>query len=325
MANSLKEPTRLEDLEIDEVSLVSKGANRRKFIILKAGDVPEGDSMEPQFAEILKTDLGTEDQIRDTIGKTAPELSTDATDAMVGIVKLATAYSEELPSTIFDTLAEAAGFEKAFPFEKPPVKPEVPVKETPEEKKKRLEEELAALKQTKKGSKKMEKSDESDPITKALEKITKEEDIDSLPEEIQGPVRYLYKSNVELSDKIEKMEDDRLTKEFIAKAAEYQHIPKTETFATLLKSMSQKLTPEEFTAVEGIFKATEEGFKESSIFKEVGSEAAITGTPEGQLASLAKQRVEKSEGSITFAQAMSDVTMEHPEIYEDMLKQRGTR
>src|SRR5665647_3050937 len=99
MANSLKEPTRLEDLEIDEVSLVSKGANRRKFIILKAGDVPEGDSMEPQFAEILKTDLGTEDQIRDTIGKTAPELSTDATDAMVGIVKLATAYSEELPST----------------------------------------------------------------------------------------------------------------------------------------------------------------------------------------------------------------------------------
>lgn len=320
-----KGPTRLSDVEVDWLSLVEKGANRkpRWFRILKtADDAPEG-YMETN--EILKADLGNEDALRDSIEQKAPELSTDATQAMMGIVKLAQAYSEELPTTIFDTLAEVSGFQVIDKAETkkvfPPVKPE---EETPEEKMKRMAEELAAQK-TKKGSKKMEKSDESDPITKALEKITKEEDIDSLPEDIQGPVRYLYKSNVELSDKIEKMEDARLTKEFTERAADYQHLPKTESFATLLKSMSMKLAPEEFTAVEGILKASEEALKESNLFVEVGSEAAITGTPEGQLASLAKQRVEKSEGSITFAQAMSDVTMEHPEIYDDMLKNRGTR
>ena len=173
----------------------------------------------------------------------------------------------------------------------------------------------------------MEKSEEDTTaeVQKSLDTIEKEEDISRLPEDIQKAVLPLYKAKVELEQKVEKMQDERLTEQFNAKAAEYQHIPKMESFATLLKSMSQKLTPEEFTAVEGIFKATEEGFKESNLYKEVGSDAAISGTPEGQLAALAKEKVTKSDGAITFAQAMSDVTMAHPEIYEDMLKNRGTR
>jgi hypothetical protein len=330
MANTTKEPTELRELEVDEISLVKQGANRKRFKILKEDGAPVlvdeviMETPEIPYADILKADLGIEDTLRDTLKQT-PELSTDATEAMVGIVKLATAYAEQLPSDIFDTLAEASGFEKAetkkaFPFEKPPVKP---AEETPEEKIKRLEEEAAA--QKKQGSKKMEKSEESDPVKVALDKITKEADIDLLPEDIQGAVRPLWKANVELEQKVQKMEDDARTKEFIAKAAEYTHLPKTDSFATLLKEMNASLSPESYTAIEGILKSADNGLKESGLFAEVGSEAAITGTPEGRLAALAKERVEKSDGKLTFAQAMSDVTMEHPDVYEDMLKQRGNR
>ena len=111
MAN--KGPTELTDLDIDEISLVKSGANRKRFHIIRK-NAPKGDSMEEsQIAEVLKADLGNEDTLREGILKTTPELSTNATDAMVGIVKLATSYAEELPSDIFDTLAKASGFEKA--------------------------------------------------------------------------------------------------------------------------------------------------------------------------------------------------------------------
>jgi hypothetical protein len=325
MANTTKGPTELKELEVDEISLVKQGANRKRFKILKEDGAPVEVIMEtPEipYADILKADLGTEDTLRDTLKQT-PELSTDATEALVGIVKLATAYAEQLPSDIFDTLAEASGFEKATDTKKafPPAKPDTEEEETPEEKIKRLEEEAAA--QKKQGSKKMEKSEESDPIKKALDKITKEADIDLLPEDIQGAVRPLWKANVELEQKVQKMEDETRTKEFIAKAAEFTHLPKNESFADVLKEMNEKLSPESYASIEGVLKSADNGLKESGLFKEVGSAAAIAGTPEGKLQALAKERVAKSDSKLTIEQAMAEETMAHPEIYDDMMRSRS--
>ena len=320
MANT-KEPTELTDLEVDEVSLVKQGANGRRFRILKAGGAP-GDYME-ELSDILKSDMGIEDQTRDLIEKKAPELSPDAAEAMVGVVKLAQTYAEQLPSDIFDTLAEASGFEKAVKKQplpadgKPPAKPDDEDEEDDDEDQ---EDQEATPQKAKKGTKKMKKSD---AVQKALERIEKEEDIDLFPEDIQKAVRPLWKSNVELKEEVRKMQDEALTKEFVVKAAEYTHLPKTETFATVLKSMSQKLDADEFAVVEGVFKASEEALKESGLFAEVGSTVALAGTPEGQLAALAKEKLEKSDDkTYTYEQAMADATMAHPEIYEEMTRNR---
>jgi hypothetical protein len=318
MANT-KEPTELTDLEVDEVSLVKQGANGRRFRILKAGGAP-GDYME-ELSDILKSDMGIEDQTRDLIEKKAPELSPDAAEAMVGVVKLAQTYAEQLPSDIFDTLAEASGFEKAVKKQPLPADgktPDKPDDEDDEDDDKDQEDDAPQNKKAKKMAKKADKG----AVEKALEKIEKEEDIDLLPEDIQKAVRPLWKHNVELAEKIEKMEDERLTKEFIAKAAEFTRLPKTPEFATVLKSMSQKLDADEFAVVEGVFKASEEALKESGLFAEVGSTIAVAGTPQGKLEAMAKERLTKSDGKLTYEQAMADVTMEHPEIYEEMTRNR---
>ena len=321
MANT-KEPTELTDLEVDEVSLVKQGANGRRFRILKAGGAP-GDYME-ELSDILKSDMGIEDQTRDLIEKKAPELSPDAAEAMVGVVKLAQTYAEQLPSDIFDTLAQASGFEKAVKKQPLPADGKTPAKpddEDEEDDDKDQEDQEEATPQNKK-AKKMAKKADKGAVEKALEKIEKEEDIDLLPEDIQKAVRPLWKHNVELAEKIEKMEDERLTKEFIAKAAEFTHLPKVDTFADILKSMSAKLEADEYAAMEGILKSADNALRESNLFTEVGSTIAVAGTPQGKLEAMAKERLTKSEGKLTYEQAMADVTMEHPEIYEEMTRNR---
>ena len=318
MANT-KEPTELTDLEVDEVSLVKQGANGRRFRILKAGGAP-GDYME-ELSDILKSDMGIEDQTRDLIEKKAPELSPDAAEAMVGVVKLAQTYAEQLPSDIFDTLAEASGFEKAVKKQPLPADGKPPAKPDDDEEDDDDEDQEEATPQNKK-AKKMAKKADKGAVEKALEKIEKEEDIDLLPEDIQKAVRPLWKHNVELAEKIEKMEDERLTKEFIAKAAEFTHLPKVDTFADILKSMSEKLEADEYAAMEGILKSADNALRESNLFTEVGSTIAVAGTPQGKLEAMAKERLTKSEGKLTYEQAMADVTMEHPEIYEEMTRNR---
>ena len=323
-----KEPTELTELEVDEISLVKQGANRKQFKILKEDGAPvltnEVDMDDISYADVLKADLGTEDTLRETLKQT-PELSTDATDALVGIVKLATAYAEQLPSDIFDTLAQASGFEKAVKKQPLPADGKTPAKpdddeEDEDDEDQDQEDQEATPQKAKKGTKKMKKSD---AVQKALERIEKEEDIDLFPEDIQKAVRPLWKSNVELKEEVRKMQDEALTKEFVVKAAEYTHLPKAPEFATVLKSMSQKLDADEFAVVEGVFKASEEALKESGLFAEVGSTVALAGTPEGQLAALAKEKLEKSDDkTYTSEQAMADATMAHPEIYEEMTRNR---
>jgi len=326
MAN--KEPTELRDLEIEEISLVKQGANRKRFKILKEGTPVTEDEVfmeELPYAEVLKADLGTEDNLRETLKKKTPDLSTDATEVSVALMKLATAYAEELPSDIFDTLAEASGFKVTKAATKK-AKPAPDDEEDEDEQDDEEPEEEVPQKKAKKMAKKatkMAKADEDSAVQKALEKITKEADIDLLPEDVQGPVRYLFKANETLETKIEKMEEEKRVKEFVAKADEFTHLPKTEKFAMLLKEMDEKLSPETFKAVEGIFKAADAGLKESNLFVEVGSTAAIEGTPEGKLAALAKARVEKSEG-MTIEAAMAAETLAHPEIYEEMMRERKT-
>jgi hypothetical protein len=118
------------------------------------------------------------------------------------------------------------------------------------------------------------------------------------------------------------MEDESRTKEFIAKAAEFTHLPKTESFAAVLKEMNEKLSPESYATMEGVMKSADAALKEGTLFTEVGSAAAIEGTPEGKLAALAKERVAKSEG-MTIEQAMAEETLAHPEIYDDMMRNRS--
>jgi len=98
----------LRDLKVEEVSLVPKGANRKRFLLLKSA--LGGDCMydESVVDRILNTDLENEDEIEQILK--AQGLSEKAANAVKGALRLLNAYRDELPGDILNTLASLAGY-----------------------------------------------------------------------------------------------------------------------------------------------------------------------------------------------------------------------
>jgi len=114
-----------------EVSSVKKGANRKKFFLIK-----EMMDME-QLVELLKEiQLENEEKV-DTVFK---ELSDKAKEAVKSVLKILVAYQDELPSDLLKRLADLLGY--GYPEYPAPevkasaeeVKPEVKPEAKPEEK-----------------------------------------------------------------------------------------------------------------------------------------------------------------------------------------------
>jgi hypothetical protein len=98
---------RLHDLQVDEVSLVPRGANRKKFLILKS--MLGGDAMDQSMIErILDADLEDEERV-DAVLK-AQGLSDKARNAVKGALRILNAFKDELPNDILNTLASLAGY-----------------------------------------------------------------------------------------------------------------------------------------------------------------------------------------------------------------------
>ena len=113
-----KEITQLEQLVADEVSLVAKGANGRKFLLLKAEEEPTQEDRElaEQFEdEILKADLDEalsqpfegETELADLVEKGA--LSPRAMLAVKTAVRSLRGFERELPSDFMDMIRGLMG------------------------------------------------------------------------------------------------------------------------------------------------------------------------------------------------------------------------
>jgi hypothetical protein len=99
----------LRDLKVEEVSLVRRGANRKRFLLLKSalgGDSAMYD--ETLLDRVLSTDLENEDEIEQVLK--AKGLSEKATNAVKGALRLLNAYKDELPPDIINTLASLVGY-----------------------------------------------------------------------------------------------------------------------------------------------------------------------------------------------------------------------
>lgn len=109
-----------------------------------------------------------------------------------------------------------------------------------------------------------------------------------------------------LTERVEKAEtaaaesQDKLrTVEHVQKAESFSHVAPVDELAPVLKEAQEKLTPETFEKLEGIFKAVEERIVKGDLFTEFGkrtdgSESA--GDAMAQLEKMADELVEKSTG-----------------------------
>ncbi|MBW2672592.1 MAG: hypothetical protein JRD89_04135 [Deltaproteobacteria bacterium] len=290
---------RLKDLDAVEVSLVPRGANRKKFLIFKEDDT----AMEEILKAVLETELEDEQKVEEVLK--AAKLSGKAQNAVKGALRLLNAYKDELPKDIMKTLAGLAGYGYPAPTEKQKDKKD----EDEEDKKKKY----------------------------GYPAPTKKEDgsydFSGIPEEVRPAVEALWKEQQEAVKKAEELEkilkeerDKQLRKEFIQKAAdEFANLPtKPEEFGLVLKGLAEK-APEEYTKLEGVLKAANEAIEKGALYAEIGR----GGTPAGDSAvakveAMAAGLVQK-DANLSRMDALAKVLAENPQLYEQYRKETAVR
>jgi len=278
---------RLKDLDAVEVSLVPRGANKKKFLIFKEVDSP----MEEILKAVLETELENESRVEEVLK--AAKLSDKAKGAVKGALRLLNAYKDELPKDIMKTLAELADYGYPAPTEKAKGK-----KDEEEDEKKKY----------------------------GYPAPTKKEDgsydFSSIPEEVRPAVEALWKEQQEAVKKAEELEkvlkeerDKQLRKEYIQKAAD---------FGLVLKGLAEK-APEEYAKLEGVLKAANEAIEAGALYAEVGRGGAPAGdSAVAKVEAMAAGLVQK-DANLSRADALAKVLAENPQLYEQYRKETAVK
>jgi len=289
---------RLKDLDAVEVSLVPKGANRKRFLIFKEDD----SLMEEILKAVLETELEDEQKVEEVLK--AAKLSGKAQNAVKGALRLLNAYKDELPKDIMKTLAELAGYGYPAPAEKAKDK-----KDEEEDKKKKY----------------------------GYPAPTKKEDgsydFSGIPEEVRPAVEVLWEEQQEAVKKAEELEkvlkeerDKQLRKEFVQKAAtDFGNLPtKPEEFGLVLKGLAEK-APEEYAKLEGVLKAANEAIQKGALYAEIGRSGGFSGGYAMSKIEAAANSLVQKDASMTKEQAITKALEMHPELYTEYLQETQRR
>ena len=276
----------LEDIRVFEVSLVSKPAIYRKYLLTKAANGSE-----------IEIEDGTEEEVLQTVGKTAgnppanigvnsmneklqellksAELSDEAREAITGALETLISNKEAVPADTMKSFYELAGYE-------------VPEKivEKVVEKIVEVEVEKAAP----------ESKDET--ILKGLD-ADKRTMFETLLKERDDAISLAQKSAEEAQKVAAQEKELRIQKEFAAVATkEYPNLPEKDgvVLGNVLKAINEKLAKEEADYVCGIFGAAQASIIASKQFDQIGSPADGDDKDyDAKAQAIAKQMVEKGE------------------------------
>jgi phage-related protein len=288
-----KQLTALTDLEAEEVSLVDRGANKKKpFPIVKREQMDE--EMKEILAAVLETEIDEESKIEDIF---KASLSEKGAHAVKGAMRILSAFKEELPEDLMSKLSELAGFKK------------------PEDK---------ACKETaKKEEKEVEDVKKEDEKTEEVETVEVPEEITKKLETQAERIEKAEQENAGLKEKVAKMQDDNSLRAWVTKAeAELSHYPgkSTAELGEMLHKMEKvdaEVSKEQFETM----KKASDALKESELLKEVGTSVSVGGgNAWDTIEKKAAELVEKSEG-MDKARAIDHVLKTSPELYAEYLKE----
>lgn len=279
----------LTDLEVLEVSLVAKPANRRRFLLFKS---EEGESMK----DIEKAEPSGERVFDDPIQ--AAELSAKATQAVKAALKILNEYRDELPDDVLAHLADLAGYGKA-PTEGKAVRPYgyrygyMPYG-------------------YREGYRKSENESED----------TLKFDLSVVPEDLRPKMEALIKEREDAIRRASQLEEEKKLEGFISKAkTDYTHLSATpEEIGRLLKDISESLPSDATGFVERLLKSADKALE--AALEPVGATAPDLG------ASGSWERIEKAaeglmaEAGITRSAAIRKVLEARPELYREYLSEK---
>jgi len=283
----------LGEVEIDFISFVPRGANRKKYFLVKEDRALKEDILK----SILETDEGEVSRIL----KEA-KLEGEAAGVLEAAAKLLKAYRDELPEDALKILAKACGLPEAEP---------VVEKNDPKNEGKETEGPAESL--SKEAIAKM------DPETQAVVKQLLEENAVTKTEAREA--RQIAKE----------LRDEKILKEYIEKAGDLSNLPiEVLKFAPVMKALGEE-HPAEFAEVYRVLKAADALLEKSAVFSEIGK-AGQAGSAEAQIYAKARALVAK-DGDLTFEEAVDKIMDLEPELYEraeserqeKAARQKGTR
>ena len=154
-----------------------------------------------------------------------------------------------------------------------------------------------------------------------------EEVLKSLDPSVAELVSKSIEQNKELEERLntevskrERIEDERRTEEFVSIAKSYRHIPtgmNVDEFAEVLKSLSTS-DPENYEKLKGVLDASDTMLGDKNLlFEEVGKVDSGTDFGDGDAAEVkARELVSKSDGELSIEEARVRVLEDNPELYD---------
>ena len=274
---------KLSDLEVYEVSLVPKGANNKKYILMKEfGGNQMGNQVQNVIKGILEANLKDEKKA-DEILKSY-KLSEEAEEVTKSIVKLISAYKDELPQDVLKAIGDITDLkvEKSDSVDEP------------------VDEDI---------SKSLNDPKTPESVRKAIDFLTEQN-------------KATVKKNEELEAQIKKAENEKLDQQFNEIVKGYKNISATdENLAQVLKSVGQK-APQELNSILKVLKAADELLDNQDIYKEFGSNGQMgTNDTWGKIEKMAE--VEAKENKMTKEEAISKVLQDNPNLYSEYLKENN--
>lgn len=269
----------LEELDTKKVSLVHRGAQRKKFAMFKSEDSSDGLTGETLKA-CIDIPLEDEDSVIDVLKSSG--FSDKAGAAALGAIRLINAFGDEFTHDGLSKVSEILGVKKGEP--------------KMAEKEKEVVADEAVVKA----------ADVNDEIKESIAKA--EERANEAEKRLE-----------EITKALNAERDERVLREYVAKSKdEYSHIPgKAEDLGALLRDLHTS-SPELCSKVEGVLKSADELLATSGAFSPAGTsnENDAGSDAYSKLKALADSLIEKSKTPMTPAQAFSKALSQAPELYE---------
>jgi len=293
--------TELSNLTPEEVSLVDKGANKKKpFPIFKQENDMDHEEI---LKAVLETEIDEEDKLVEWFDKA--KLSDKAQAAVKGALRLMSGFKDEIPKDALDKLASAIGYPA----------PKAKAKEEDEDMKDKYPEPQKAKAPVKK--------DEGEGSPTELTEVEKR--FEEIRKAYDEQVANLTKQNEEIRKSLDTEREERRRQELISKAKdELAYCPGStaeEQAALLLKleKVDPKLAETQFAQM----KATSEAMQKSAMFAEAGARfgEGSEGSAMAKLEKMAAGLVQKSTEELSSEQAFARVikTAEGAKLYQEYL------
>ena len=296
----------LTNLDVEFVSLVDRAAVRdpveqsepMRFLIWKRETDPsEGghrmSKLTKEIVDSLGDPIAKESDLTTLVEKA--DDSDQATLALQGAARLLAAHKGDLDAEAVAKFAELAGLE--LPDAGPGLQP------------KTAAEVIDALKAAEVDAAVVTE------VESAIAKAAEDAKLAKADPETRAAIKKA-EERAEAAEKIAKEERDaRLDKEYIAKAEKLDHLTiKAEDFGPVLKSAAEKLTKEEYEALESVLKASNEQIEKGALFAEAGAAGSVAAADAfGELQQKA-QEIKKAEPKLSDAEALDKAMKDNPDL-----------